>query len=223
MAIARSKAELEQALRVYSAERRVYKRELEQYPTPTSIVAHMTWLGVLKGDIIGKTTADYGCGDGRIAIASLVAGASRAVCVELDEDMVRIGAQLAHEHYPLLYPRILFIVGDATRIELRNTDTVTMNPPFGVVRRNRGIDMKFLASALWSSRKVYSVHKYSEGFLRVLEKLAKTIGFNLEYLELIDFNIPMLYAKHRRRTHRFKAVLVILAKGECLIELCASR
>jgi len=209
---ARSKSELEWALRVYSVERRVYRRELEQYPTPTSLVAHMTWLGVLKGDIAGRTTADYGCGDGRIAIASLVAGASRAVCVELDEDMVRTGAQLAQRYYSLVYPRILFIVGDATRLEFRNTDTVVMNPPFGVLRRNRGLDVKFLASALRTSSRVYSVHKYSEGFLRLLKNLAETAGFDLDYFEVIDFEIPMLYSRHRRKVHRFKAVFVILAK-----------
>jgi len=208
-----SKADLEKMLSIYnSVERRVYRRKLEQYPTPTWLVAHMTWVGTLKGDLEKQTVADYGCGDGRLAIASLIVGASRALCVEIDEEMVKRGVQLISQHFSSLNYRVLFVVGDATRVVLRNTDVVIMNPPFGVVRSNRGLDVKFLVSALKSARKVYSVHKYSEGFLKILEKLTETLNFNLEYKEIVIFDIPMLYNRHRKRVHRFKAIFIILAK-----------
>jgi len=207
-----SKAELERALVVYSAERSVFKRELEQYPTPTRLVAHVIWLGLLKGDIEGKTIADYGCGDGRLAVASLLVGASRALCVEVDEDLLKLGVRTILQYYYPIHFRILLIVGDATRILLRNISTIIMNPPFGVVRSNRGLDVKFLISALKSSRKVYSFHKYSKGFMRLLKKITEAFNLDLEYVELMDFEIPMLYSRHRRKVYRFKVVLVILAK-----------
>jgi len=207
-----SKAELEKVLSVYSAERRIYRRELEQYPTPTWLVAHMTWMGALKGDLEKQTVADYGCGDGRLAVASLIVGGSRALCVEIDEEIVRRGAQLISQHFSSLSYRVLFVVGDATRLVLENTDVVVMNPPFGVVKSNRGLDVRFLVSALKSARKVYSIHKYSKGFLRILGKLAEALNFNLEYKEVVNFDIPMLYSRHRRRIHRFKAIFIILAK-----------
>lgn len=203
---------MERALVVYNAERSVFKRELEQYPTPTQLVAHVVWLGLLKGDIEGQTVADYGCGDGRLAVASLLVGASRALCIEIDEDLLKLGMRTILQYYYSIYFKILFIVGDATRILFRNTRTVIMNPPFGVVRSNRGLDVKFLVSALKSSKKVYSFHKYSEGFMRLLKKIAGALNLDLEYVELVDFEIPMLYSRHRRRMHRFKVVLVILAK-----------
>jgi putative methylase len=207
-----SKAELERALIVYSTEQRVLKRKLEQYPTPTQLVAHVVWLGLLKGDIGGQTIADYGCGDGRLAVASLLVGASRALCVEIDEELLRLGLRITLQYYYPIHFKILFIVGDATRILLKNINTIIMNPPFGVVRSNRGLDVKFLISALKTGRKVYSFHKYSEGFVMLLEKIIYTLNLDLEYRELMDFEIPMLYNRHRRRTYRFKAVLIILAR-----------
>jgi putative methylase len=209
-----SKAELEKALAVYEAERRVFRRELEQYPTPTRLVAHILWLSALKGDTSGRTVADYGCGDGRIAVASLIVGASRAVCVEIDENMVKLGALLALQHYSQLSSRVIFVVGDATRMRLRNVDLVVMNPPFGVVKSNRGLDVKFLLSALQSAKKVYSIHKYSQGFYNILKELSEALNLELEYAEIVDFEIPMLYYRHRRRVHRFKAIFTILARRE---------
>ncbi len=209
------KSRLEIALTPYNSEPRPRgRRDLEQYPTPTWLVAHMTWLSYMKGDVAGATIADYGCGDGRIAVSALLVGAARALCIDVDETLLIHGVDLVKKHFGELLTKLLPIVGDATSIYLNNVDVVLMNPPFGVVRKNRGLDLRFLLSALENSKRVYSIHKHSEGFIKILDELSSTKGLKIEWLEVLSLEIPMLYLRHRRKVHRIRAVLVVLSKGD---------
>ncbi len=52
-------------------------------PTPNDVAAEMVRLaGVVPGDVVFEP----GCGDARITIAAITAGAARAICVDLDPD-----------------------------------------------------------------------------------------------------------------------------------------
>ena len=51
--------------------------ELEQYPTPPDIAAHMLLAAAEEGDIEGKLIADLGCGGGVLGIGAALLGAER--------------------------------------------------------------------------------------------------------------------------------------------------
>lgn len=52
---------------------------------PTTALC-LQWLAELaeQGELAGKTVLDYGCGSGVLAIAALLLGAERAICVDID-------------------------------------------------------------------------------------------------------------------------------------------
>lgn len=207
------KSELEKALNPFDRFRTPGKRELEQYPTPTDIVAHIVWVALLKGDIEGAVVADLGCGDSRLAVASLLAGSSRAVCVDVDENILSYGKSVVENYFKELQGRVIYVVADATFITMNNIDTIVMNPPFGVIKRNRGIDLKFLTNALGNAKRVYSIHKYSDGFIEIVRKLVNSVGVRVEWIEELNLAIPMMYGRHRRRIYRVRTVLIALSHG----------
>ncbi|MCY0868478.1 MAG: 50S ribosomal protein L11 methyltransferase [Desulfurococcus sp.] len=191
------------------------KRRLEQYQTPSSIVAHLAWTALMRGDLDDSTILDLGCGDGRLAIAALLLGAMRAICVDVDEDILVHGLYAISSLFPWIATRIIYVESDAVGFTARNVDTVVMNPPFGVVRGNKGLDIAFLKTAMRVARAVYSIHKYSPGLVNMLYELAESSGFKLCSHEVVDFEIPMMYETHKRQVYRVKSVIVILVeKGE---------
>ncbi|MGB9827821.1 MAG: METTL5 family protein [Thermosphaera sp.] len=188
------------------------KRRLEQYPTPSWIVAHMSWRAFMKGDVEGRSVADLGCGDGRLLYASLLLGARLGLCVDIDEEAVKHSVSVLNNYFSEYSPRILFIVADASQLSFSNVDTVIMNPPFGVVRENRGLDVAFLRRALQYAKSVYSIHKYSPGLLKILKDLAAFYNSRLELMEILDFEIPMVFETHRSRIYRFKSLFIVLRR-----------
>lgn len=212
--LARDKVDLEKKLSHYSrlnyAE--ILDHRFEQYPTSTSIAAHVTWTAYMKNSVRDMTIMDLGCGIGILSTAVLLLGARRVICVDIDERILSHAIEVTYTYYSELNWRMVFIEGDATEIELSNIDTVIMNPPFGVLRHNRGIDLRFLENALRNSRFTYSLHKYSEGLLGVIEKIHRDRYLEYTWFEILDIDIPMIYRRHRRRVYRFKALFLGLTK-----------
>jgi len=188
------------------------KRRLEQYPTPSWIVAHVVWKAFMNGDVEAKAVADLGCGDGRLLYASFLMGARLGLCVEVDEEAVKHAVSVLSSHFSEYVPRAVFIVADASQLSLFNVDTVIMNPPFGVVKENRGLDAAFLRRALQYARSVYSIHKYSPGLVKILEDLAKSYNFVIGSTEILNFEIPMVFETHRSRIYRFKSLFIVLRR-----------
>uniref|UniRef100_A0A7C2BKG6 Methyltransferase domain-containing protein n=1 Tax=Thermosphaera aggregans TaxID=54254 RepID=A0A7C2BKG6_9CREN len=188
------------------------KKRLEQYPTPSWIVAHMSWRAFMNGDVEGRSVADLGCGDGRFLYASFLLGAKLGLCVDIDEEAVKHALSVLNTYFSDYSPRAVFIVGDASQLSFSNVDTVVMNPPFGVVRENRGLDIAFLKKALQYARSVYSIHKYSPGLLNILKDLADSYNSILELTEILDFEIPMIFETHRSRIYRFKSLFIVLRR-----------
>lgn len=208
------KGELEKSLIPYSKPGSfgVYKQELEQYPTPTSVASHMVWTIRMKNKMVNKTVIDMGCGSGVLSIASLFAGASRVLCLDIDEDILLHAKSLMDKYYSELSYRVILIHGDVLDSLFNNIDTVVMNPPFGVVRRNRGLDIKFLESALLNARYVFSLHKYSDGLVEIVKNITMWRRVEIIWFEILELEIPMLYPRHRKRVHRVKALFIGLEK-----------
>lgn len=184
------------------------KRVLEQYPTPTSLAAHMVWVAYMKNKLVDKTILDMGCGNGILTIASLIAGARRGVCLDIDDEILSEAIRIINERYREFSYRVVFVNSDAVESKLANIDTVVMNPPFGIARSNRGIDLRFLRNALRNSRYVFSLHKYSEGLVRIVNNLVELGEAELDWLEELYLEIPMIYPRHRRKTYRVKALFI---------------
>ncbi|MEM1639777.1 MAG: methyltransferase [Desulfurococcaceae archaeon] len=209
-----SKSDLEKLLMPYSRRPGIglYKMRFEQYPTPVSIAAHMVWTASMKNRIKHLTALDLGCGNGILITASILAGASRGVCVEIDEDMLKVARNVIVNNYLDASYRVIFIEADATIIDYSSIDVVVMNPPFGVLKSNRGKDILFLLKAISNAKSVFSLHKYSEGFIRKLNNIVKNHQLEVIWFEVLNMEIPMIYSRHRRRIHRFKIVFIGLEK-----------
>lgn len=189
------------------------KKYLEQYETPSSIVAHILWSAYLRGDIENKVVADFGCGTGRFAVGSVLLGARKAICIDIDLDILKYCNKVVKNIYPEVSYRIIYVQCDINDIQLKNIDTVLMNPPFGVINRNRGIDMVFLRKAILFSRNIYTVHKYTTSIDSIIREIADSFNYRVTYSEVINFPIPMMYITHRRRIYRFKTIFYVLKGG----------
>lgn len=64
--------------------------------THPSTALCLDWLA--RQDLHGKTVLDYGCGSGVLAIAALLLGASRAVCVDIDPQALTATRDNAEEN-----------------------------------------------------------------------------------------------------------------------------
>lgn len=189
------------------------KKYLEQYESPSNIVAHMLWNAYLRGDIEDKVVADLGCGTARFAVGSILLGARKAICIDVDLGILEYCVEVVRSIFPEAVNSIFYIQCDINDVQLRNIDTVVMNPPFGVVKRNRGIDMVFLKKAIMFSNSIYTIHKYSIGVDNIIREITNSFSYRIIYKELIDFPVKMMYTTHRRRIYRFKTIFYILKGG----------
>lgn len=163
----------------------------------------------MRGDIAGRSVADLGCGDGRLLIAAVLMGAKRGLCIDIDS---RILTKAIENTVGLLNERkhrLVYVLEDVEKLSIDPVDTVVMNPPFGVYRFNRGIDLVFLEKATKVARAIYSLHKHNEESLKLIRQVLDSRGFTLEGFETHDFEIPYMYETHRRRIYRTKVMLVV--------------
>jgi SAM-dependent methyltransferase len=96
-------------------------RDVPYVPTPPEVVQAMLKLAhVGKGDVV----YDLGCGDGRIVIAALRAGAARGVCVDIDP--ARIAEARANAQSAGLTKRIEFVEGNLFDVPIADATVVTL-------------------------------------------------------------------------------------------------
>jgi uncharacterized protein (TIGR03000 family) len=95
------------------------KVRVQYVPTPPDIAAEMIKLaGVTKTDIVFEP----GCGDARVTIAAVKAGARRAVCIDIDPELVALARAKVQEAG--LADRIEVRLGDALQIPDLSAATV---------------------------------------------------------------------------------------------------
>ncbi|MEM0017625.1 MAG: METTL5 family protein [Candidatus Korarchaeum sp.] len=190
----RTKRELEIILQRLEGYRNP-KPELEQCPTPAGLAAAMIHMAHMLGDLEGRRVADLGCGNGILAIGSVLYGASRAVGIDLDPEAVEIARMNADRLG--LSDKVEFIAMDVRDFSER-VDTVIQNPPFGTRRRH--MDTVFLDVALRSSRVTYSLH--IAGNSDFLRGFALERGASLTHIESWPFPLERIFPYHRRRVVR---------------------
>ncbi|SFG16016.1 putative methylase [Halopelagius inordinatus] len=134
------------------------RADLEQYPTPPDLAAHVVHVADLNGDVENRTVVDLGTGTGMLALGAALRGPNRVVGVDIDrealetavENRVRVGTTT----------EIDWVLADATRPPLRpeGPTTVLMNPPFGAQRGHEHADRAFLSTAAEVADVSYSIH-----------------------------------------------------------------
>lgn len=178
----------------------------EQYPTPASIAADMTFLAYSQGDIAGLRVADLGCGTGMLGIAAALLGAREVI--GLDQDQAAL--DLAKENATRVGVEICLVRGDVSDFQ-EKVDTVVMNPPFGSQRRHA--DRPFLEKAMKLSEVSYSLHNaITQDFLLELVSSAGMMG---EVLKRYKLEIPHTFAFHKKAKRDVEVLLLrIQTHGE---------
>lgn len=118
--------------------------ELEQYPTPDWLAAHLVHLADTQGDIAGRTVLDLGAGTGVLALAASTREPARVLALERDPSALAV-ARENERRFDASGP-VEWLLGDTTRLPLRVTGPVTVltNPPFGAQQSNVHADRRFL-------------------------------------------------------------------------------
>jgi putative methylase len=175
------------------------KVKLEQYQTPSDIVADCLWNIYSSKRLGGKTIADLGCGTGIFGIGALLLGARKVHFVEFDKDVLKAAQSNLKKMEKL--------AGKKFNAEFHNLDVkdfdkkvslVIQNPPFGV--KETHADKLFLIKAMEVSKVVYSFHKLStRGFI---EKFVKENGFEVVSLFKYDFPIKQKFWFHTSRVKK---------------------
>jgi len=130
--------------------------DLEQYPTPADLAAHLLHDADLRGDLDG-TVVDLGAGTGVLAIGASLRSPERVIGVDRDTGALSV----ARENERAIVPpsSVDWIHGDATRPPVdAGHATVVMNPPFGAQDGNRHADREFLSAAAGIATVSYSIH-----------------------------------------------------------------
>ncbi len=193
-----SKKELELILEDYKwpGPKKVW---LEQYETPSHIVAEIMWFAYMKKWVENSEVIDLGSGSCRFSIAACLLGARKVVAIDVDPDASRVClSNLKATH--CCRDITLLIVCDVNSLPLRpdyKADLVVMNPPFGVHRRHA--DQRFLQVAFTLTDKVISIHK--AGNYEFLQKLGERHGFTAKILDRTSIGIPMTRESHKRRIY----------------------
>jgi SAM-dependent methyltransferase len=109
-------------------------------PTPMEVVGTMLDLTAIRStDVV----ADLGCGDGRLVIEALRRGAARAVCVDIDPDLIVKARENARSAG--VAERITFFNQDMFGVELHGVSVVTLFLSPGLNRELRPKLMRELA------------------------------------------------------------------------------
>jgi len=142
------------------------RADLEQYPTPPGLAAHVVHVADLNGDIEDRTVIDLGTGTGMLALGAALRGPGSVVGVDIDRTALTTAAE-NRRRIGTTTP-VEWVHADATDAPLcpREPTTVVMNPPFGAQDGNEHADRGFLATAARIAAVSYSVHNAgSEAFV----------------------------------------------------------
>ena len=187
------------------------KPELEQYTIPGELAAEIVNLAYLSGDIENKTTADLGCGTGRLAIASALMGARKVIALDKDKevlktakDNMKLVEKLTNQR---IRDKVKFVNKDVSEWKGR-VDTIVQNPPFGI--QTPHADRIFLKKALECGKKIYSLHRSYSKSRRFLTKLIEDNDGKVQKIIKYKFRIPHMFMFHKKPAVEYDVDLFVI-------------
>ena len=177
--------------------------ELEQYPTPPDLAAHVVHVADLNGDVEGRTVVDLGCGPGMLALGAALRGPARVVGVEIDP--APLATARSNQRRVGTTAPVHWIRADATRAPLCIPDpvTVVMNPPFGAQAGRRHADRGFLETAAAVAAVSYSIH--NAGSREFVEAFAADHGGEVTHAYRADFELERQFSFHDADSEEIQA------------------
>lgn len=105
-----------------------------------------TWLSELP--LSGRSVLDIGCGQGRLLVGALLAGAERATGIDLDPEAINVAADRARE--AALEERVTLIVGDGLDTRLEAHDVVVLDRVICCDPDGAALALRSLGPARWA-------------------------------------------------------------------------
>jgi putative methylase len=196
--------------------------DLEQYPTPADLAAHLVHLAGVQGDLAGRTVVDLGTGTGMLALGTAFRGPARVLALDRDpaalaqarENERRVGGADASAESSgasaTELTEIEWLLADATRAPLCVSDdrhhgetTVLMNPPFGAQAGNEHADRAFLATASDVAAVSYSIH--NAGSREFVEAFADDEGGEVTRAFRAELALPRQFGHQTSETEAIDA------------------
>jgi len=160
----------------------------------------------MRGDILGRSVFDLGCGTGMFAIGAALLGARRVAGIDIDHGAVEVAKRNAAR----LGLSIEFSVADvrsAADIAGGPFDTVVMNPPFGAQKKHA--DRPFIDAALAIGGVVYAI--FNAGSLPFVETYVHGRAV-IEETVSCSFVLLHTCAHHRRDRVEIEALIVCMRR-----------
>lgn len=177
--------------------RSLYKNKLEQYDTDPSIVATISFMARMNGDIEGKNIVDPGTGNGVFAYAAAILGAQKVTAVDIDDSAIEVAKENCRD-----LP-VNFVIADISDFE-GNFDTCLMNPPWGSVKK--GSDIPFLDFSVRSCKRIYSIHNLDG--IEYVERFFSGHGSVIQKLRT-RITIRRIYPHHKMERAYVNAVILV--------------
>lgn len=174
---------------------------LEQYVTPSHIASNILFtIQNNHDDLEGKLVADLGTGTGMLSIGSAILGATHVVGFDIDPEALAIAKNNVEEmeifNIDYVQCDVLSEISFEGSKWNKAFDTVLMNPPFGT-KKNAGMDMKFLKTAIQlSNHVVYSLHKTSTR--DYIKKKTEELQVEGKVIAELKYNLESSYRFHKK-------------------------
>ena len=180
------------------------KAELEQYATPSQIVATIVHHAHLSGQIENKTIVDLCAGTGQFAIAGALKGAQKVFAVEYDSDAI----SLLKENVGTTETEVVIIQADGrTWNPPEKVDTVFLNPPFGI-KQKKFKDSQFIKQAFQYANTVYAIVDGVKKNIQFYSKMAEDNGWELKGLYAENFDLPAKLNFHKKRRKQIPVLIL---------------
>ena len=179
------------------------KIELEQYSTPSNVVAEILNLAYLSNDIENKKVADFCCGSGKFGIGCFLLNAKSVTFVDIDKEMIKLAKEnfnFVKENFLNIKCKVKFLCKDALKVK-EKFDTIFQNPPFGL--QSEFSDLNFLEHAMKIAKKVYSLHGHSEKSRKFLKEFIEKRNGKIEKIIKLKFTIPKIFKFHKKMRYSY--------------------
>ena len=175
------------------------KPDLEQYPiTPRGASIILSLISNTYNDIEDKIIGDLGCGTGILSIGAALLGAKHVIGVDIDQQQLDLAAQNADNLE--VSEKIEWLQIDIEEFQ-QPVDVIIQNPPFGVQKKDRGMDTIFLKKAIENSKVTYSIHKSGAKNQKYLQNIIQNQNAQVDAIIPIQIAIPHLFKFHRKKRY----------------------